>query len=142
MNTYQEADQDPRTPAITSLHPVWILAVVLTTVTLMGVGILMGGGWLGAIKPPVTQRIFLGEGTDTAECPGEFQVADSWELRWEHDGDLQEICWTNAQGVTECYASLHRKPIRRHGSVNVSHGGTFKLKVTGQGRWKLEVYAL
>lgn len=142
MNKYQEAEAFPREPRPARVRPLWIVVTVLAAVSLMGFGILMGGGWLGVVKPALTQRVYAAEGVDTAECPGEFQVGDGWELRWEHAGELQEICWTNSGGKTECYTAMHRKPIRYHGSVNVIQGGTYRLRVTGKGRWKLEVYAL
>ena len=109
---------------------------------MMGVGVVVGGGWLGGIQPSLERRVFVTEGEDTATCPEEFEVGNGWELRWEHSGELQEICWTNQEGDTECYSAMHRKPIRNHGSVNVRRRGRYTLRVVGTGKWRLEVYSL
>ncbi len=145
MNLYQEEGQNP--PSEDSSAPrrsngLGLVVLAVLVVALMGWGVLSGGGWLGGIRPSAEALVFRWEGQNSQEQSPEFAVGDSWELRWEHDGELREICWTNETGETECFASLHRKPIRRHGSVNVSHGGRFTLSVRGTATWKLEVFRL
>lgn len=145
MNLYQEEENhqtSPHQPPASATISGWFIAVPLVGVVLLGATIIIGGGWLGAVKPSTDRLVYRAEGQDTATCPESFTVTDGWELRWEHDGELQEICWTNSIGSTECYTAMHRKPIRYHGSVNINHGGTYTLNVAGTGHWVLEVYRL
>jgi hypothetical protein len=147
MNLYKEEEnQSPHESVPGTGQPQsisgWFIAIPLVVFVIMAAGIIIGGGWLGAIRPADSRLVYQAVGEGTMTCPDSFSVTDEWELRWEHHGELQEICWTNQIGVEECYTAMHRKPIRQHGSVNVGHGGTYTLRVTGTGAWKLQVYRL
>lgn len=143
MNLFREEDSD-RLPSDKPRHSgvAWFVAACFGSTGVIAAAVLIGGGRLGAIRPPLQQRIFLAEGRDSHTCDHSFEAPDSWELRWEHQGELQEICWTNAAGESDCFAAMHRKPIRHQGSVNVSRGGTLRIHVKGVGPWKIEAYAL
>lgn len=118
-----------------------VIAAVVLFVAMAGF-VLIGGGWLGGIHPPASRLAFTVSGQGDLERSAEFTITPGWELRWEHSGELQEICWTDAAGKVECFSAMHRKPIRPNGSVNVRHGGRFTLNVKGQGTWRLDVYQL
>ncbi|OYW21367.1 MAG: hypothetical protein B7Z55_05855, partial [Planctomycetales bacterium 12-60-4] len=143
MNLYRKGE--PGTESSPQRGPSgvgWFVAACLGSTLLIAAGVLIGGGWLGAVRPPLQQRLWMAEGRDSQTCPETLTAPDGWELRWEHDGELQEICWTSATGKTECVAAMHRKPIRPQGSVNIGHGGTYTIRVTGTGKWQMEAYVL
>jgi hypothetical protein len=109
----------------------------------MGVALIVwSGGNLSAVPAPVERRLFEWSGQDSETSTATFSAPDSWELRWEHSGEIEEIRWTNTAGASQSVYSMHRKPIRHRGSVNVSHGGDYTLQVLGTGPWRLQVFDL
>jgi len=98
------------------------------------------GGWLTPVPHDPSHRVAVFEGTQSLTQSAPFRVGDSWELRWEHTGEIQRICWINQNGDDECLLAMPRKPIRQHGSVNIVKGGTYRVQLDGKGPWKLEVY--
>lgn len=145
MNLYQEEEHGPDgspVPGPVRYRPEWFIVACLGSSALVLAIIFWVGGQVKPILPGNDRNLFHAEGRDTAECEGEIVAPANWELRWEHDGELQQICWTNEYGVTECYSAMPRKPIRHEGSVNIVHGGRFKLRVYGTGNWKMDAYTL
>lgn len=148
MNLYKKEEENQEGRQSPSGNPPqsgisgWFIAVPLVVFVIMAAVIIIGGGWLEAVRPAESRLVYTAVGEDTMDCPDSFTVPDEWELRWQHSGELQEVCWTNEYDLTECYTAMHRKPIREHGSVNVAHGGTYRLRVSGKGAWKLQVFRL
>lgn len=148
MNSLREESPAAGVPLSTGSHepprikPWGFVILCLASAVLILTFTLVGGGWMGAIKPPLSQRLYMAEGVGTQECQGTFDAPEGWEIRWEHSGTLEEICWTDSYGVTKCFTAMPHKPIRYHGSVNVDRGGRYSLKVAGTGTWKVEAYRL
>lgn len=128
---------EPRTPGVG-----WFVAACFGSVALIATFVLAGGGWLGGIRPAPSQQVFELSGTGNLATSAEFTLPASWELRWEHHGTLQEIAWLDPAGKATAFVAMHRKPIREHGSINVSAGGPYRFRVTGTGPWKIAGYAL
>jgi len=69
-----------------------------------------------------------------------FQVRDPWEIRWEHTGNINAIEWLGKETKSEAYVAMHKKPIRNYGQRYIGRSGEFRLKVSGQGPWKVQVW--
>jgi hypothetical protein len=69
-----------------------------------------------------------------------FTVEDSWEIRWKHQGHLKIIEWLGANDTGDMLIEMHKKPIREQGQIYVGKGGTFQLKIVGEGPWTMQVW--
>ena len=121
------------------LSPVWLSGIFLLSFACIVIVTFSLAGDAGPnSRSQNLKTIATFEGNGNGET-GFFTVNDSWEIKWEHQGNLQAIEWIGKNGGGSKYIAMHKKPIREHGRVNNGKGGIYKLNIVGEGPWKIEV---
>lgn len=97
------------------------------------------GSWTpsAAGAEPTLIAEFSGSGDARTD---EFDVDDAWELRWHHTGRIEKLEWRTSEGRGSMVIDMHRKPIREQGGVNWPEGGRYRVDVTADGEWTLQIY--